>query len=149
MRTKLLMGREFDSRDKQGGTRVAVVNKAFADQLMPGQDPIGKWFRRNSPDGQRIQIVGVAEDGKYFSLTEPRKPAWWGPSEIWYAPSAALVARTNLNSPQALRLIQDASRDLDPSLPLYSAGTLVSVWTCRCSRRAWPRRRWARSACWR
>jgi ABC-type antimicrobial peptide transport system permease subunit len=67
----------------------------------------------------------VAEDGKYFSLSEPRKPAWWGPLEIWYAANAALVARTNLNSTQALRLIQDASKDLDPALPLYSAGTLV------------------------
>jgi predicted permease len=125
MGTKLLMGREFDSRDKQGGTRVGVVNKAFADQLMPGQDPIGKWFRRDSPDGEHIQIVGVAEDGKYVSLTEPRKPTWWGPSEIWYSATNALVARTNLNAPQALRLIRDAARDLDPALPLYSTGTLV------------------------
>jgi putative ABC transport system permease protein len=30
-----------------------------------------------------------------------------------------------MNAPQALRLIQDAARELDPSLPLYSAGTLV------------------------
>jgi|HubBroStandDraft_1064217.scaffolds.fasta_scaffold01356_9 predicted permease len=124
MQTKLLMGREFDSRDKQDGTRVAVVNKAFVDQLMHGQDPIGKRFR-TSPENKPIQIVGVAEDGKYFSLSEPRKPAWWGPAEIWYAANGALVARTKLNAPQALRRIQDASRDLDPSLPLYSAGTLV------------------------
>jgi predicted permease len=124
MQSRLRTGREFDSRDKQDGTRVAVVNKAFADQLIHGKDPIGTRFR-TSPEGQPIQIVGVAEDGKYFSLTEPRKAAWWGPSEIWYTPTAALVARTNLNAPEALRLIQDASRDLDPSLPLYSAGTLV------------------------
>jgi predicted permease len=124
MQTKLLMGREFDSRDKQEGTRVAVVNKAFVDQLLHGQDPIGKRFR-TSPEGQPIQIVGVAEDGKYFSLTEKPNAAWWGPSEIWYVASGALVARTNMNAPQALRLIQDAARELDPSLPLYSAGTLV------------------------
>jgi predicted permease len=125
MQTRLLMGREFDSRDKQDGTRVAVVNKAFADQLLRGRDPIGKRFRANSPDGKPIQIVGVAEDGKYFSLAEPRQAAWWGPSEIWYTASGALVARTNLNANQALRLIRDAARDLDPTLPLYSASTLV------------------------
>jgi predicted permease len=124
MQTKLLMGREFDSRDKQDGTRVAVVNKAFVDQLLHGQDPIGKRFR-TSPEGKPIQIVGVAEDGKYFSLAEKPNAAWWGPSEIWYVASGALVARTSMNAPQALRLIQDAARELDPSLPLYSAGTLV------------------------
>ena len=124
MQTRLLMGREFETRDKRDGMRVAVVNKAFADLLMRGKDPIGKRFR-TSPDGKPIQIVGVAEDGKYFSLSEPRKAAWWGPTEIWYASNGALVARTNLNAPRALRLIHDAAKDLDPSLPLYSAGTLV------------------------
>ena len=124
MQTKLLMGREFDARDKQDGMRVAVVNKAFADRLMHGKNPLGMRFR-TSPDGKPIQIVGVAEDGKYFSLSEPRKAAWWGPTEIWYASNAALVARTNLTAPQALRLIQDAAKDLDPALPLFSAGTLL------------------------
>jgi predicted permease len=125
MRTKLLIGREFDARDKQDGARVAVVNKAFVDQLLGGQDPIGKRFRANSPETKPIQIVGVAEDGKYFSLAESRQPAWWGPAEIWYPASAALVVHADLNSAQALRLIRDAARDLDPTMPLYSAGTLV------------------------
>ena len=34
-------------------------------------------------------------------------------------------SQVNLNATQALRLIQDAAKDLDPALPLYSAGTLV------------------------
>ncbi len=121
MQTRLLMGREFDSRDKQDGTRVAVVNKAFVDQLMHGQDPIGKRFR-TSPDGKPIQIVGVAEDGKYVSLAERPNAAWWGPAEIWYVPSGALVARTNLDPTQALRLIQGAVRDLDPSASALQCG---------------------------
>jgi hypothetical protein len=104
---------------------VAVINKTFADKLLPGQDPIGKRFR-TSPDGKPIQIVGVAEAGKYVSLAERPNPAWWGPSEIWYTPNAALVARTNLSPTLALRLIRDAARELDSSLPLYSAGTLVA-----------------------
>ena len=98
--------------------------KRFADRLLHGQNPIGKRFR-TSPDGKPIQIVGVVEDGKYFSLTEGPNAAWWGPAEIWYVPSGVLVARTNLNAPRALHLIEDATRDLDPTLPLYSAGTLV------------------------
>jgi len=124
MQTKLLGGREFDDRDKQNGTRVAVVNKAFADQILHGKDPVGKHFL-TSVDGKPIEIVGVAEDGKYFSLAEKSSPAWWGPSEIWYSPSGVIVARTNMNAAQAVRLIQDAVKELDPALPLYSTGTLV------------------------
>ncbi len=124
MQTKLLGGREFDDRDKQESPRVAVVNKSFVDRLLHGRDPMGKRFR-TSPDGKPIQIVGVAENGKYFSLTEEASPAWWGPSEIWYVSSGALVARTRLNSAHAIRQIRDAVKTLDPALPLYNAGTLV------------------------
>ncbi len=124
MQTKLLMGREFDARDKQDGPRVAVVNKAFVKQLLHGRNPIGTRFRRD-PEGKPIEIVGVAEDGKYFSLAEKSTPALWVPLEISYSANAALVARTNLNGLQAVRLIQEAAKDLDPALPLYSAGTLV------------------------
>ena len=124
MQTRLLKGREFDARDKQDSPRVAVVNQAFVAQFLRGRAPLGRRFRTN-PDGKPIEIIGVAEDGKYFSLSEPRKPAWWGPLEIWYSSNAALIARTNMNPAEALRLIRDASRDLDPTLPLYSAGTLL------------------------
>jgi predicted permease len=124
MQTKLLTGREFDSRDKKDGTRVTVVNKAFVAQLLHGKNPIGARFR-TSPDGKPIEIVGVVEDGKYFSLAEKATPAWWTPLEIWYSANATLVARTRMSGPQAVRLIEDAAKDLDAALPLYSAGTLV------------------------
>ena len=125
MQTKIQMGREFDSRDRQDAPRVAVVSKTFATQLLHGQDPIGKRFRVGYPDAKPIEIVGVAEDGKYFSLTEAPQPAMWRPFETSYSPNATLVARTRLNGMQAVRLIQDAAKELDPELPLYSAGNLV------------------------
>ncbi len=124
MQTRILQGREFDARDKQDGPRVAVVNQAFVDRLMHGGNPIGKRFR-TSPEGKPTEIVGVAEDGKYFSLAEERSPAYWAPLEIWYSANASLVARTRLSGMQAVRLIEEAARDLDPALPLYSAGTLL------------------------
>ncbi|MGA2134164.1 MAG: ABC transporter permease [Bryobacteraceae bacterium] len=125
MQTRLLAGREFDARDKQDGPRIAVVNQAFADELLRGKNPLGQRFRDSGPAGKLIEIVGVVEDGKYFSLAEKRSPAYWGPAEIWYTANASLVARTRMPGAQALRLIQNAARDLDPSLPLYYAGTLV------------------------
>ncbi|HLY18608.1 MAG TPA: ABC transporter permease [Bryobacteraceae bacterium] len=124
MQTRLLMGREFDARDKKDAPLVAVVNKAFADQLLHGRPPLGKRFR-NNPEGKPWEIVGVAEDGKYFSLAEKRAPAFWTPLEVYYGANATVVARTSLDPPQAVRLIQEASRGLDPSLPLYFAGSLV------------------------
>jgi predicted permease len=124
LETKLLKGREFDSRDKQGGNRVAVVNQAFVEKLLHGGEPIGKRFML-SPDGKPIEIVGVAEDGKYISLTENRSPAFWRPLEIWYSANASVVARTQLNGAQAVQLLRNAVRDLDPTVSLFSTGTMT------------------------
>jgi predicted permease len=124
LETKLLKGREFDDRDKQGGNRVAVVNQAFVEKLLHGGEPIGKRFML-SPDGKPIEIVGVAEDGKYISLTENRSAAFWRPLEIWYSANASLVARTQLNGAQAVQLLRDAVRDLDPTVSLFSTGTMA------------------------
>ena len=124
MQTKLLTGREFDSRDTKDAPRVAVVNKIFVEKLLHGRNPIGAHFR-TSPEGKPFEIVGVSENGKYFSLAEKPTPAFWTPLETFYAANATLVARTRLNGLQALRQVEEASKDLDPSLPLFSAGTLI------------------------
>jgi predicted permease len=124
LETKLLKGREFEARDKPGGNRVAVVNQAFVEKLLHGAQPLGKRFML-SPDGKPIEIVGVAEDGKYISLSENRSPAFWIPLEIWYSANASLVARTGMNGAQAVQLLRNAVRDLDPMVALYSAGTMT------------------------
>jgi putative ABC transport system permease protein len=37
----LLAGREFTERDLKDAPEVVVINKAMADQFLPGEDPIG------------------------------------------------------------------------------------------------------------
>jgi predicted permease len=125
MQTRLLMGREFDSREKPGGKPVAIVNQAFVKQLLRSDRPLGMRFQVG-PDGNPIEIVGVAENGKYFSLNEPEKPAYWVPLEIEYSPTACVVARSRVNSSEALRLIRGAVSGLDPAIALYSVKTLSS-----------------------
>lgn len=126
MKTRLLKGREFDLRDKQDGPRVAIVNKAFAGTLLPGEDPIGKRFV-TGPGRKPLEVVGIAEDGKYFSLTEHRQSAFWTPLEVDYSANVSVVARTPLSSNEALRLIRDAVRALDPNVALYATGSMVEM----------------------
>ena len=126
MQTHLLSGREFTLRDKPDGPRVAIVNQAFADKLLRGENPIGKRFR-TGPDGKPREIVGLVEDGKYFSLGESRQYAFWTPLEVDYSPNVAVVARTPLGSNEALRLIRGAVRDLDPNVALYATGSMVDM----------------------
>ena len=42
---RLLNGRDLNQHDNQDGPRVAVVNQAFARQIMHTENPVGKAFR--------------------------------------------------------------------------------------------------------
>ena len=126
MRTRVLSGREFDLRDNRDSPRVAIVNQAFADKLLHGENPIGKRFF-TGPSRVPWQIVGVVQDGKYFSLSEGRESAFWTPLEMDYSPVVALMARTSLNSNEALRLIRNTVHEMDPNVALYAAGSLIEM----------------------
>ncbi len=66
MQVGLVHGRFFDSRDAQGGLRVAIVNQTFAEKYWPNQDPTGKRFVFGDEPprdaAQWITIVGVVKD---------------------------------------------------------------------------------------
>ena len=60
--TTLLSGRAFTWHDDKNSPRVAVVNREFAHKIFGSvKDAIGSSYKM--PDGTRIQVVGVAEDG--------------------------------------------------------------------------------------
>jgi putative ABC transport system permease protein len=60
IRVPVLAGRAFDATDRAGGARVVVINRALADRLFPGADPIGRevTLTRFGPP-ERARVVGV------------------------------------------------------------------------------------------
>lgn len=124
MRTRLISGRDFDERDSRDAPKVAIVNEAFARQLLPGEDPVGKRFRHN--DGEPwIQIVGVVEDGKYRSLGENPSPTMFTPMEQNWRSTQQLIARSPLDEAETTRLLRRTVAELDPSLTVYEAGSVT------------------------
>jgi predicted permease len=115
--TSLLSGRAFTLHDDGHSPRVAVVNREFAHRLF-GSVPqaMGRYYKL--PDGSRIQVVGIAEDGKYASLTEEPAPAMFFP--ILQAPSTQtyLIVRSDRDPGQLGPAIRSTLRDLDPGLPV-------------------------------
>src|SRR5258708_4042893 len=84
--TALLFGKTFTWQDDKNTPRVAVVNREFARRLFGSSDnAIGRSYKMR--DGTRIQVVGIAEDGKYNSLTENPVPVMFLP--ILQSPSTS------------------------------------------------------------
>ncbi len=74
----MLSGSAFTWHDDKNSLRVAVVNREFARKIFGSvTNAIGGYYKM--PDGTRIQVVGVAEDGKYFNLSEDPQPAMFLP----------------------------------------------------------------------
>jgi predicted permease len=115
--TTLLSGRAFTWHDDKGSTRVAVVNREFARKIFGSvKDAIGAYYKM--PDGTRIQVVGVAEDGKYASLTEDPHAAMFLPILQWPSGARWLVVRSGRDPHQLGADIRGTLRQLDAALPV-------------------------------
>jgi predicted permease len=119
-----LRGRDFTERETKDESRVAIINETFARRLFPGQDPIGRRFNFSGPDKPFWEVIGVAADGKYNSLAEDQKAAFYRPLLRDYNTSATLVARISGDYATALASLRSELQRLDPALPLYNVQTL-------------------------
>jgi ABC-type antimicrobial peptide transport system permease subunit len=96
---------------------VAIVNPEFARRIFGSvENALGNHYKLS--DGTRIQVVGVAEQGKYNSLTEDPFPAMFLP--ILQSPSNAtwLVVRSKLDPLQLGPAIRSTIHTLDGGLPV-------------------------------
>ncbi|MGA3226620.1 MAG: ABC transporter permease [Acidobacteriaceae bacterium] len=115
--TALLSGRTFTWHDDQSSPRTAVVNGEFARKVLgSATNVVGGYYKMR--DGTRVQVVGIAEDGKYNSLTEDPMPAMFLP--ILQSPSSStiLVVRSSSDPQQLAAAIRRTLHDLDAGLPV-------------------------------
>jgi predicted permease len=116
--TALLFGRAFTWHDDKDSPRVAVVNRLFARKIFGSvTNAMGGYYKM--PDGTRIQVVGIAEDGKYNSLTENPTPAMFLPILQYPSNSTWLVVRSDRDPQQLGASIRSMLRQLDAGLPVY------------------------------
>jgi predicted permease len=117
--TTLLSGRAFTWQDNKSSPQVAVVNKEFARKVFGSVDrAIGHSYKMK--DGTRIQVVGIAEDGKYNSLTEDPVPVIFVPILQSPSTSTMLVVRAgpglDNGQVQTATAMRNALRKLDTGL---------------------------------
>jgi macrolide transport system ATP-binding/permease protein len=117
----LISGREFTRADDESAPHVAIVNQTMVAQYWLGQNPIGQ---RLQVKGNWAQVVGVAADSKYSSISEPAKPFFYVPLRQYFAIEPDIHIRTM----QPLQTVQSALlhevRALDPNLALSEMTTL-------------------------
>jgi len=124
----VVLGREFEQRDRAGAPRVAVVNEAFVRRYLTVQNPLGRKINFGGPtDAYDIEIVGVVKNQKNASLREETRLFGYTPpaqSEDLLPLTFYLLSERNEAAlgPELRRVV----RELDADLPLFRMRTVAA-----------------------
>jgi predicted permease len=123
---RLVAGRMFDDRDRPDLDDTSViVDRAWADAIYPGEDPIGRRFYEggcDAPECSIMNVVGVVENVRYLGLDDSQAGAAMGtvyvPPAQWFAPSFYLYVRSSGDPLALVGSIRAIVRDVDPTIPI-------------------------------
>jgi putative ABC transport system permease protein len=120
MGVRLLAGRDFTMDDRLNTARVAIVNNTFAKRYLSGKDPLTIHFSSGYPTinpQNEVAIVGVVDDVRQKSLSEPAEPAFYTPSFQFSPRRQTVVVATTLADTTALQSeLRAEVRKLDPQV---------------------------------
>lgn len=131
LHARIIAGRDFTSSDVAPGSHVAIVNSAFVNRTLAGQDPIGKRVRfpvqSNDNVAEWYEIVGVV-GALGVNIVNPDR------GEAVYLPAASgsispmQVAIHTASAPEAmLGRVRDLASAVDPDIVVGKAATLSDV----------------------
>jgi predicted permease len=118
----LLLGREITERDQPSGSKVCVINEAFARRFFAGRNPLGMHV-------EKYEIVGVARDSRNRSLRDEVEPRLYVPAaQPIDAPRFITFAVRTVGAPSsALAGVRQAILSEDRNLPITAAGTVTEL----------------------
>lgn len=123
-------GRFITDLDTRADELVMVVNRAFADEYWPGEDPLGRSIARFSADGERARVVGVVADVRQFGRRRAPQAELYYPHEQvpWAQMGIYLTVRTTDSDPMIKAdAIRQAVWSVDADVPIAEMEPLVDV----------------------
>jgi len=121
MRVRLVAGRSFLSTDTSDAPGVVIVNETMAAKYWPGQQAIGK--RVHLADGTWRQVVGIAADTKYNTITEAPLDFIYLAARQDPAIRTTLIVGVSGDSASLAAPVRAAVQSLDRDVPI------TGVWT--------------------
>ena len=133
----VLSGRDFTSADLNSSVGVAIVNQQFVNQVLNGQNPIGRRLRRRPSDtssapGPWLQIVGVVRDLGMLGANVGPAAGIYHPVSPDSASPLRLAIRSRVSPTSFATRLRTVASEAEPTLqirelmPLDAAG--ASLW---------------------
>jgi putative ABC transport system permease protein len=122
----MMQGRDFNEHDDAQGAMAGIVNKAAAEQMWPGESPIGKHIHFLGETWD-IAIVGEVATVKYQTMGEPPQAIVYVPLKQHYSPQIVLYVRTTGDPEKAIPSVRSTVQALGPAVPLLNVQTVSQV----------------------
>lgn len=124
MGTRLVAGRPIDERDTESSRRVAVINENMARRnWQTAGNALGRRFATGKDDPW-IEVVGVAQDGKYLTFGETPMAYFFLPLTQDYRGRVTFLVRSKENPDSLMATIRQEVKSLDASLPIFGVRTM-------------------------
>ena len=130
--TRLLSGRDISWHDTKTTPYVAVVNQTFARKMWGETSAIGQRFILRD---HLTEVVGVAEDGKYYEIMEPQQPVVFLPLLQTENGVAVFVIRTTRAQNEMVTALERTLSAIEPN-----ALITVQTWPDAMARVLFPAR---------
>src|SRR4051812_28023072 len=126
MKIPILEGRDFQIADLKDNSKVAIVNRRFAEHFFKGSSALGKHLGRGTGPKTKldIEIIGVVADSLYEGPREGVRRQVFVPN--YGKNSAVFYVRTQSAAASAYSLVRNEVKRLDAGMPIYSLKTLES-----------------------
>ncbi len=123
----LEQGRVFDDADDESERGVTVVNRLMAEQLWPGENPLGKTILldNSQPDrpGPEQVVIGVVSNVSQHRSAHGGEPVLYFSTGQRYRPQQKLILRSTAPSAVVFEGLRGLMREMDPALALGRLST--------------------------
>ncbi|HTG36888.1 MAG TPA: ABC transporter permease [Thermoanaerobaculia bacterium] len=127
MSIRVVRGRAFTPRDRDGAPRVVVINEATARRYFPNQNPIGQRIDMGTRIQRGGEIVGIVADFKQDAMEQQIDPELFMPFDQFPGRSLSVVLRSTADPQTVVSAVQARVRELDPDLPVYDLQPMTEV----------------------
>jgi putative ABC transport system permease protein len=127
MGIRLIKGRTFTERDREGQPKVTVINETAARVLFMGEDPIGRHVALGQGgfhEGNGAEVIGVVNDVRYRSVERAATADTYVPLLQSWRGGGLLFVRTTLDPSALVPAIRKEIAALDRDLPMIDIKTM-------------------------
>lgn len=126
MNIPLMQGRDLTAHDVTGTTPVTVISQRAAEELWPGEDPLGRGLMLWDT---RWEVVGVVGDVRLGDLSRDHFPTFY--LALRQVPqsghAATLVVRAAGNPTALAAALRQAVRAVEPDAAMVGVATMASL----------------------